>query len=50
MDPKRTINKNIIRKKHLNTDRSINPCNNWNAAGDVYGGKHAAAWTKFYKK
>ena len=41
---------NNYRKKHLNADRSINPCNDCNAAGDVYGGKHAAAWTKFYKK
>ena len=32
------------RKKLINGDRSLNPCNKCNAEGDVYGEKHYLAW------
>ena len=32
------------RKKLINGDRSLNPCNKCNAEGDVYGKKHYLAW------
>ena len=32
------------RKKLLNGDRSLNPCNKCNADGTVYGEKHYFAW------
>ena len=38
------------RRKLLNGDRNINPCNNCNADGMVYGKSHYDAWTKNEKK
>ena len=35
---------NKFRKKHLNGDRSLSPCNSCNADGMVYGKKHFDAW------
>ena len=32
------------RKKLLNGDRSLSPCNKCNAEGNVYGEKHYLAW------
>ena len=37
---------NKYRKKLLNGDRSLNPCNSCNADGTVYGNNHYLAWKK----
>jgi|TARA_B110000858_G_scaffold196921_1_gene256959 radical SAM protein with 4Fe4S-binding SPASM domain len=39
---------NKYRKKHLEGNRSLSPCNNCNADGDVYGEKHAKVWDNYY--
>lgn len=39
---------NKYRKKHLNGDRSLSPCDKCNAEGNVYGEKHAKVWNNYY--
>jgi hypothetical protein len=37
------------RKKLLQGDRSLSPCNTCNAQGTLLGDDHALAWRKIYK-
>ena len=39
---------NKFRRKHLDGDRDLSPCDKCNAEGNVYGERHAKVWNKYY--